>query len=240
MFSTSKSRLEENLALKLLLPILEETHLGSVCLDSEVNKRIRNICRMLKDLRDFIFSAPFQNEMTFCKCRVPQTMCSEPQSAVYYDAFNYVFCTTSSSQFLTYDSEGSFTAEVFTAIIKCLGPIIWPFTANQRSLTLQHEISLGVIQVTAKFDCVMQEHVHSPPLHKVSLTCILDTDFTQGPKFAKALSVLRVAKATHSSYSTFARRNNTLNLLSLQRFIFLLLYQRPRTLLKISNFTYKM
>lgn len=53
---------------------------------------------------------------------------------------------------------------------------------------------MGVIQVTAKFDCVMQEHVHPPPLHKVSLTCILDTDFTQGPIFAKAVSVLRVAK----------------------------------------------
>lgn len=83
--------------LKLLLAILEVTHLGSVCWDSEVNKRIRNICKMLKDLRDFIFSAPFQNEMTFCKYRVPQTMCSEPQSVVYYDAFNYVFCTTPSS-----------------------------------------------------------------------------------------------------------------------------------------------
>lgn len=55
----------------------------------------------------------------------------------------------------------------------------------------------------------MQEHVRPPPLQKVSLTCILDTDFTQGPTFAKAVSVLRVAKATHGSYSTFARRNNT-------------------------------
>lgn len=78
----------------------------------------------------------------------------------------------------------------------------------------------------------MQEHVRPPPL-QVSLTCIVDTDFTQGPTFAKALSVLRVAKATQSSYSTFARRNNTLNLLSLQQFIFLLLYQRPHTSLKI-------
>lgn len=72
-----------------------------------------------------------------------------------------------------------------------------------------HEISLGVIQLTAKFDSVMQEHVRPPPLQKVSLTCILDTDFTQGPTFAKPVSVLRVVKATHSSYSMFARRNNT-------------------------------
>lgn len=86
----------------------------------------------------------------------------------------------------------------------------------------------------------MQEHVRPPPLQKVSLTCILDTDFTQGPAFAKAVSVLRVARATHSSYSTFAKRNNTLNLLSLQQFIFLLRYQGPHTLLKISKFIYKM
>lgn len=94
---------------------------------------------------------------------------------------------------------------------------------------------MGVIQLTAKFDSVMQEHVHPPPLQKVSLTCILDTDFTQGPTFAKTVSVLRVVKATHSSYSTFAKRNNMLNLLSCQQFIFLLLYQRPHTLLKISK-----
>lgn len=37
---------------------------------------------------------------------------------------------------------------------------------------------LGVIQLTAKFESVMQEHVRPPPLQKVSLLCILDADFT--------------------------------------------------------------
>lgn len=140
MFSTSKSRLEENLLLKLQLAVPEGTHWGNVWWDSEVNKRIRNICRMFKkDFRDFILSAPFQNETTFCKYRVPQTMCSEPQAVVYYGPLHYVFWKTTdhhTPQFLTYDSDGSITAEIFTAIIQCLAPIIWPFTANYRSLTL--------------------------------------------------------------------------------------------------------
>lgn len=71
---------------------------------------------------------------------------------------------------------------------------------------------------------VMQEHVRPPPLQKVSLLCILDTDFTQDPAFAKAASVLNIVTATHSSYSTVAKRNQALNMLGLQHFIFLLLY----------------
>lgn len=60
-------------------------------------------------------------------------MCSEPQAVVYYEAFNYIFCNITdhhTQQFLTYDSGGSITAAIFTAVIQCLAPIIWPFTAN--------------------------------------------------------------------------------------------------------------
>lgn len=89
----------------------------------------------------------------------------------------------------------------------------------REALLSTHETTLGVIQLTAKFDSVMQEHVHPPPLQKVFFLCILDTDFTQDPAFVKAVTTLNIAKATQSSYSTVAKRHHPLNLLILNSLI---------------------
>lgn len=64
----------------------------------------------------------------------------------------------------------------------------------------------------------MQEHVRSPPLQKVSLLCMLDAYFMQGPALARAVSVLNILKATHSRHSVAAERKHALNLLVFNSF----------------------
>jgi len=72
---------------------------------------------------------------------------------------------------------------------------------------------------------VLCKNMCVPHLCKRFLSCAyLILTLHRAQQLLKLFPVLNIVKATHSWDSTVAKRNNALNLLGLQQFLFLLLY----------------